>query len=143
MKKNKLGFLAVIAMTAMSFTVLDQADILNKFTLDDTDCFLPSFASQGKISCTGRSINLALTTCNTAIANYSLLHLFAIDQSTFLESQNISSNCPGGSIFCCFTITQDNNPLLTCLPTSPNQPLISINGGIAKRYKVNTIFCKE
>jgi hypothetical protein len=144
MKRFKLGFLAVLAIAAMSFTVADNTGMFKKFSVDENDCFVPSGSTQGKSSCISTAVNIDVNTCATATASYVGLHLFALDQASFIESGiQTSAACPGGPVFCCFNVVVDNSPLLTCLPNNPNQPTITIGTGTAKRYKVGTIRCKE
>jgi hypothetical protein len=144
MKYCKSGFLAIIAIAAMSFTITTETEIVNKFSMDENDCFLPTASIKGKFCCTCPLIDLGSATCASA-SSYVGLHIFvfAISGGEFIESQSQTASCPGGSIFCCFNIVLDNSPLLNCLPSNPNQPLISINGGTAKRYKVGTIRCHD
>jgi hypothetical protein len=145
MKRFKISFLAVIAVAAMSFTIASHEGAFKKNTLKraaETDCFLPSISSDGKDACSNTKTAFNTTSCTTASNNYPGKHVFDLVQGGSIAAANITTTCPGGNTFCCFTVTTDAAPLTNCSPTNPNQPQITI-GTHTRFYAVDQIFCKQ
>src|SRR5687767_1478944 len=104
MKRFKIGVLAIVAILAMSFTLIEKSDALKStpkldLTLSDDDCFKPKSGWVGKSDCT-TSFNISTeTTCESAQQNYEGLYLFqnpAIG-SDFFESTTQELDCPSGN----------------------------------------------
>lgn len=152
MKRLKIGFLAVIGILAMSFTMVEYSGIHNtakatSFDLDPTDCFRPLALnpSQGKYTCPQSRINVVSTNCTSATNSYdkdfaaSAFHLFSLNTANFIENGSIGTACPGNTTFCCFTIVEDTNPL-DCTGTEEDQPTIDVAGTVTT-WKIADVFC--
>lgn len=153
MQRFKLSFLAIVAISAMSFTVVSNVKPTNvglDLVLDDSDCFIPSVNSKVRINCSSELISLQPTSCANAKANYGppavpFRHLWALDTPGFIESNVDDIACPDNSgDFCCFNIEIDFNPSLECEGTVNDQPQIAIPAfGTLRYYRVKGIRCHE
>jgi hypothetical protein len=133
MKRLRIGFLAVIAIAAMSFTIAS----LSTTKKATTDCFRPK--NTGSIdlivkasNCPNPTITISNTSsCSTAASGQ---HIWSLDVNNKFTSSQVSSNCPGGSTFCCLKVVEDLAPC-------SNQDQFDIGAGL-KFYKVDAVFCK-
>lgn len=147
MKKFKIGFLAIVAM---SFAVASNIEIkveTKRFALGPEDCFLPSVSSDGKYVCSDNLIDVVASDCTIAQAKFdddtsTPFHLYGLNTSGFIESGNIQTTCNGDDKFCCFTVKEDTNPLAKfCTPFEPKQPTIAI-GVTTKYWIIDEVYCK-
>jgi len=138
MKRTQIGFAAVVAVLAMSFTISEHNRVFKGKALKaTTDCFLPggSTALKIKSSCTASAVSIATTDACTITANGD--KVWSLDKGNAHHSSEISTWCPGGGTFCCFQVAVDNSP---CASPNPVQPTFDIGAG-AKAYKVSAVFC--
>jgi hypothetical protein len=138
MKRIQIGFAAVIAVLAMSFTIAEHSGAFNaKSAKLTTDCFKAGGTNGLKIrhSCTSATITISVTDpCSVTMQGD---RVWSLDANNVIAAGNITTECPGGNTFCCFQVTEDTGPCL-----SPNvQPTFGIGAG-AKPYKVNAVYCK-
>lgn len=134
MKRFQIGFAAIIAVLAMSFTVAKHTgafDGKKRFATDD--CFRPEGASalQYKATCPSSTTTLLETSsCFSTVGQ----HIYSLDANKVYTSGQISSKCPGNGNFCCLQVVEDLSPCI-------DQPTFNIGAG-AKHYKISAVFCK-
>jgi hypothetical protein len=139
MKRFKIGFLAIIALAAMSFTVADNVRLFkskNVKTVGPEDCFTPS-GSALKVrgsNCTTETTITSSTNCsNISVGD----HVWGISTSAFFESGYTETEvCPGSGKFCCLNLVSDDN---VCTDPDPSQPVLFSTD----EYEVASIECRQ
>jgi len=140
MKRIQIGFAAIIAVIAMSFTIAEHNGAFKaKSVKATTDCFKAGGTNGLKIRPTCGASTVTISTTDNCIGITAVGdRVWSLDVANAFASAVILDNCPGGNTFCCFQVTEDTSPC-----TSPNtQPKFNIGAG-NKAYKVSAIFCKS
>lgn len=136
MKRFKIGFLALIAVLAMSFTVAShEGAFKTKKVLAETDCFLPTINQIRAADCNSTLNPLTTTTtCNAAQA-YVGGHIFQLTASNAIPSEEVEETCPDPQdFFCCAFLEEDDQPC-------SGQQAFDIGAG-AKLYRIASVRCK-
>lgn len=131
MKHVKIGFLAIIAILAMSFTISEQTGLFeSKKPTAVTDCFKPNVTVRDL--CNNANVALTSTTGCTTAQSKAGQHIFALGPG--IPASQINVQCPGNTTFCCLTVEEDTDPC-------NGQTQFDIGAG-TKFYQVKTVFCK-
>jgi hypothetical protein len=139
MKRIQIGFAAIIAVLAMSFTIAEHNGAFKAKSAKLTnDCFKAGGTNGLKIrnTCPSSTVTILGTdVCGITVQNDKV---WSLDAGNVIANARIPIDCPGSTKFCCFTVTEDLSPC-----PSPNlQPKFDIGAG-SKAYKVSAVFCKD
>lgn len=138
MKRFKIGFLAVIAIAAMSFTVAENTGAFKSDARAIEKCYR---VISDKLTCTSATQNFVDNTTACPPANLALAKLWAVNSALIYNSVDGAepTDCSGiKTDFCCVTVVVDDQPC-----TSPAQPTFNLDGtGILKPYKIVSSFCR-
>jgi hypothetical protein len=135
MKRIQIGFLAIVAIMAMSFTIASHEGAFKSTVVSvaPQDCYTPNITLP---SCEPIALLTASTPCATAKALENI--------GTAVNSVNVPAaieDCEDiDGVFCCATLVQINQK--SCLTT----PHVSFSPGTGKPvafYAIDRVFCRE
>jgi hypothetical protein len=141
MKRFKIGFLAVIALAAMSFTIASHSKVFEK-RANIKNCYKVKTTANYLSTCASTPIWTAVDCTNTGIGQVLKNDL---SLGTFSSSTVI---CPGGSTFCCISLKSTSTDPCTFATTSEqtgNTSLKDFNGVVIPNsdfVQVNAVECK-
>lgn len=140
MKRFKIGFLAIIAVVAMSFTVADNAGVFKAKFAPINKCLKDFSVRQ---TCTSSEVAFATQTspCPASLAGQKLWVESISPLNSYTYSGVEPVECRDIEQFCCITVEVDPNP---CRDAQGNiiQPQFNLDNTSAKPYRVVSSYCQ-
>jgi hypothetical protein len=149
MRRFKIGFLAIIGILAMSFTIANNPKVHKKMRVDINQCYQPAFTNFKYLVCPSGTFT-SITDCTTGNASEGQYLDPSLGLGSLYNDSEDPLACNGESVICCVkfeevsTAPSCGTVLRGTVNTSTGQVTINSNPQSGTPYiKVLQVECKN